>query len=220
MRITLSTRKYKQLALESLRNSLRLLKDAISLYQLNSYPTAFPLAVLSMEEYAKARWVDHVYYSSITNTGLPHAEFEQSWLKLLYMHPEKQQAFLWQEYFEFSPTLHHAAMSGELDRKKQNATYVGLPKRGRSIDVNAGISVPTKTTQSDAKQQISLVANEIKGVYRLIERNDTYFGIEELDEVIVSHEAIFVFSWRHRSGLKSSRFRAAHSAAILAKSTS
>ena len=79
MRTTLSVRKYKQLALESLRNSLRLLKDAISLYGLGSYPTAFQLAVLSMEEYSKAKWVDHVYYSSITNEGLPAAAGEQEW---------------------------------------------------------------------------------------------------------------------------------------------
>ncbi|WP_300213840.1 AbiV family abortive infection protein [Acidovorax sp.] len=220
MRVTLSARKYKQLALESLRNSLRLLKDAISLYRINSYPTAFQLAVLAMEEYAKAGWVDHVYYSSITNNGLPNAELEQSWLKLLYLHPEKQQAFLSAEYFEFSPALHHAAKHGDLDRRKQNATYVGLPKRGRTIDVNARVSVPTKTTQADAKQLISLVASEIKGVYRLIERNDTYFGIEDLNEVITSHEAMFVFSWRHRSGLKSTRFRVAHGLAKLPKASS
>jgi hypothetical protein len=173
-----------------------------------------------MEEYAKAGWVDHVYYTSITNNGLPDVEHEQAWLKLLYLHPEKQQAFLGHEYFEFSPNLHQAARHGDLDRKKQRATYVGLPKRGRLIDVNARISVPTKTTQADAKQLISLVASEIKGVYRLIERNDTCFGIEELDEVITSHEAMFVFSWRHRSGLKSSRFRVAHGLAKLAKSPS
>ena len=124
-------------------------------------------------------------------------------LALLYLHPDKQQAFLWQEYFEFSPALHQAAKNGDLERRKQRATYVGLPKRGKLIDVNARVSLPTATTQADARQLISLVASEIKGVYRLITKNDSYFGVEGMDDVITSHEAMFVFSWRHRSGLKS-----------------
>jgi hypothetical protein len=52
-----------------------------------------------------------------------------------------------------------------------------------------------------------LVAREVRDVYRLIERADSYFGIEELDEVVTSHEGMFVFSWKHGSGLKSVRFR-------------
>lgn len=94
MRNTLSALKYKQLALESLRNSLRLLKDAMSLYQIGSYLSAFQLAVLSMEEYARARWVDHIYYESLTNTGLPCEELEQELSKLMCSHTEKHGAFL------------------------------------------------------------------------------------------------------------------------------
>lgn len=210
MRTTLSARKYKQLALESLRNSLRLLKDAISLYALGSYPTAFQLAILSMEEYAKARWVDHIYYESMTNTGLPSEELEQSLLRLMYSHTEKHGAFLWWEYFEFSPNLLRAAMGGRLEHKKQVATYVGLPKTRKRVNVNARVSLPSSIKQADAKQMISIVVKEIKDVYKLIERSDQYFGIESLDEVVTSHEAMFVLKWRHKSGLKSPRFRPMH----------
>jgi AbiV family abortive infection protein len=211
MRTTLSPYKYKRLALESLRNALRLLKDAISLYGIGSYPTAFQLAVLSMEEYAKAKWVDHVYYASITNTGLPRdAEDEQPWLRLLYLHPEKQEGFFAREYFEFSPALLAAVRQGDLERRKQAATYVGLPKRGKQVNVNARLSLPTSTTQADARQMISVVVREVKDVYRLIDRSDGYFGIDSLDEVVTSHEAMFVFTWRHKSRLKSRRFRGAH----------
>lgn len=209
MRTTLSARKYKQLALESLRNSLRLLKDAMSLYQIGSYPSAFQLAVLSMEEYAKARWVDHIYYESLTNTGLPCEELEQELLKSMYSHTEKHGAFLW-EYFEFSPNLLRAAREGKLEQKKQAATYVGLPKTRKRVDVNARISLPSSIKQADAKQMISIVATEIKDVYRLLDKNDQYFGIESLDEVVMSHEAMFAFAWRHRSGLKSPKFRSSH----------
>lgn len=210
MRTTLSARKYKQFALESLRNSLRLLKDAISLYEIGSYPSAFQLAVLSMEEYAKARWVDHIYYESMTNTGLPCEELEQHLLSLMYSHTEKHGAFLGREYFEFSPNLLRAATEGHLERRKQAATYVGLPRTRKRVNVNARVSLPSSIKQADAKQMISVVAKEIKDVYKLIERNDQYFGIESLDEVVTSHEAMFVFGWRHKSGLKSPRFRPLH----------
>jgi AbiV family abortive infection protein len=217
MRATLSVRKYKQLAVESLRNSLRLLNDAVSLFSLRSYPSEFQLAVLSMEEYAKARWVEHVCYAELTNPGTSDAGAEQSWLKYLYLHSEKQHAFLAREYFEFSPKFLRAVKDGELDRRKQAATYVGLPKRGKLVDVNARVSTPTSVTQKDAKQMISLVAREVRDVYWLIEENETYFGIDEMNEVITSHEAMFVFAWPYGSGVKSTRFRSQHGSSPVLK---
>lgn len=206
-RATLSAYKYRRLALESLRNSLRLLRDAIALHGMGSFPTAFQLAVLSMEEYAKAKWIDHVYYTSITNKGLPSdPKDEQGWLRLLYLHEKKQAAFLWREQFDFSPKLLKACEDGSLDRRKQAATYVGLPKRGKAVDVNARISLPASVREPEARRMISLVAKEVRDVYRLIDGNGAYFGIEALDEVIVSHEAMCVFKWPHISGLKSRRF--------------
>ena len=209
-RVTLTKRKYKQLAVESLRNALRLLRDSMSLYEIGSFPSAFQLAVLAMEEYAKAKWVDHVYDASITNGGFAGEEFEQSWLRLLYLHPTKQEAFMWREYFEFSPKLLKAASDGSLERKKQTAAYVGLPKKGKKVDVNARVSTPQAIRQVDARQMISLIAREVRDVYRLIERADSYFSIEELDEVVTSHEAMCAFAWKHWSGLKSVRFRTDH----------
>lgn len=210
MRTTLSPYKYQKLAIESLRNALRLLKDSMSLYEIKSYPSAFQLAVLSMEEYAKARWIDHIYYSSLTNTGLPSEEDEQFLLKAMYSHTEKHFAFLGREYYEFSPNLLKAASDRQLEHKKQTATYVSLSRTKKKIDVNSRITTPESIKQADAKQLISLVAKEIKDVHKLIETNDGYFGIELLDEVITSHESIFVFTWRHRSGLKTKRFRLQH----------
>ncbi len=182
----------------------------MSLYEISSYPSAFQLAVLSMEEYAKARWVDHIYEESMTNTGLPCEELEQHLLNLMYSHTEKHGAFLGREYFEFSPNLLRAAKEGHLERKKQAATYVGLPKTRKRVNVNARVSLPSSIKQADAKQMISVVAREIKDVYKLIGRNDHYFGLESLNDVVTSHEAMFVFAWRHKSGLKSPRFRPLH----------
>ena len=123
-RATLSARKYKRLAVEAFRNSLRLFKDAQTLFATASWPTAFQLTVLAIEEFAKARWVDHVYHSSITNTRLPDEPLEQEFLRRLYLHQTKQEWYLQAEYLDFSPKLHRAVKGGLLDRRKQDATYV------------------------------------------------------------------------------------------------
>lgn len=207
-RVTLSARKYKRLAVEALRNSLRLFKDAQTLFATASWPTAFQLTVLAIEEFAKARWLGHVYYSSITNTGLPDEQLEQEILKRLYLHQPKQEWYLRDGYFDFSPKLLREVKAGLLDRRKQDATYVGLPKRGKRVDVNARVSVPDRIKEAEAKRLMSLFAKELREVYKLLEGNETYFGIEEMDEIVMSHEFAPAFTWAHRrSGLKSRRFR-------------
>ena len=87
-------------------------------------------------------------------------------------------------------------------------TYVGLPKKGKHVDVSGRVSTPDCIKKPDAKQLMSLFAKELREIYKLVERNETYFGIEEMDEVVVSHEFAPAFTWEHkRSGLKSPSFR-------------
>jgi AbiV family abortive infection protein len=95
--------KFKRIATESLKNGIRLHFDSILLFNNKSYPTSLQIAIIAIEEIAKAKWVEHYYYSSITNDGFPEKDFEQKWLKLLYFHPKKQYAFLARELFEYSP---------------------------------------------------------------------------------------------------------------------
>jgi AbiV family abortive infection protein len=210
---TLSARKYKRLAVEAFRNSLRLFKDAQTLFATASWPTAFQLTVLAIEEFAKARWVDHVYYSSITNSGLPDDQLEQEFLRHLYFHQTKQEWYLQVEYVDFSPKLHRAVKGGLLDRRKQDATYVGLPKKGKRVNVSARVSIPDQIKKTEAKQLMSLFAKELREIYKLLERNETYFGIKEMDEVVMSHEFAPAFTSTHkRSGLKSPSFRKANRA--------
>src|SRR5665647_159196 len=101
----LSLYKYKRFAEESLRNALRLHGDSILLFDSGSFPSAFQLSVLALEEFSKANWVDHVFYSDLTNEIIPDYESEQEWLSLLYSHPEKQFAFVARNIFEYSPKL-------------------------------------------------------------------------------------------------------------------
>ena len=67
--------KFKKLAAESLKNGLRLHFDSILLYRSKSYPSALQLSILALEEISKSYWIEHYYYSSITNNGFPDVDF-------------------------------------------------------------------------------------------------------------------------------------------------
>lgn len=207
MQATLSPYKWKRLAKESLKNAIRLHADSIYLYNAGSYPSAFQLSVLALEELSKALWVDHYYYSAITNEGFPDYEFEQNWLSLLFLHPEKQFHFVARDLFEFSPKFVRFIKSKKLEKKKQSAVYVGLERSGKHIDTASRISTPGCIKGADAKQLISLINQEFVDIYNIIEQADMYFGIHELDSIIYPDLRHFIFAWPHKSGLKGRHFR-------------
>lgn len=95
--------KYKlvRFATEALRNSLRLHFDAIVLYENSSYPSAFQLSVLSLEEFAKAKWIEFYIDASETNEGYLDEKSENQLLHLLYSHPEKQWSYIARELFDY-----------------------------------------------------------------------------------------------------------------------
>lgn len=195
-----------RIATESLRNSLRLLFDAVLLFDNGSYPSVFQLSVLSLEEFAKARWVEHYVWTPETNEGYPDQKFEQSWLKLLYLHPEKQMAYIAREIFEYSPKFADFIEKRGLEEKKQNAVYVGLSRSKGTVDTTSRISTPARIKKRDASQMISLTGSEFIDICRRIELDEMYFEIEQLDEVFDYQIYRKLLKWPQRTGLKSRRW--------------
>ena len=218
----LSEYKFKKLAQESLRNALRLHEDSITLYNAASYPSAFQLSVLSLEEYAKAKWVDHYYYSTVTNGGFPkktdhgydeYVNLEQKGLNLLYLHPEKQFAFIGREIFDYAPSLVEKIQNRDLEYLKQQAVYVGLGRSKGKIDTASRISVPTnKIKLKTAKQMISLLNHEFVEVYELNLNSDGYWGIWEMNAIINKKDYPALFAWPFKTSLKSKRWNKVHHA--------
>jgi len=198
----LSRYKWKKLGVESLRNALRLHQDSISLFHLESFPSAFQLSVLALEEFAKAKWVEHYYYSCITNDGFPDVEFEQNWLKLLYIHSEKQFGFVARNMFEYSPKLVDAMRRGELERRKQQAVYVGFDRDKKTIMTEGRISLPSKIKFNDAKRMISWINAEFMLARRLLKFHESYFGIEAMDEILLSAAADCLEKWPFQSRMR------------------
>ena len=209
---TLTPYKLKRIATEALNNALRLHSDAILLHHYGSYPSAFQLSILSLEELAKAKAVAHVHYSDLTNdgdgsTGM-NEDWEQKWLACLYSHPWKQEAFIGRDVFDYSPALLRFIQSKDLEARKQTATYVGLPKKGKAVDVNARISTPERIKEKEARRFISLMNAEFLHIYSVCQSGG-YFGVASADELIDVDEHQVLFVWPHRSGLRSRRFASA-----------
>ena len=198
--------KFKRIATESLINGIRLHFDSILLFNNKSYPTSLQISIIAIEEIAKAKWIEHYYYSSITNDGFPDKDFEQKWLKLLYFHPKKQYEFLARELFEYSPKFVDFVQKGQLELQKQKATYVGLEKTKGNIDVNSRISIPEKVKESDAKKIISLLNDVLIEICENKIFQEYYFGIEEMDKVIDEKLLDRLKKWKYRSGIKSRKW--------------
>lgn len=199
----ISRYKLNKLASEALRNSLRLHFDSILLFNNESYPSAFQLSVLALEELSKAKWIDHYMWSSETNEGYPHEEFEMKWLKLLYLHPEKQWNYVGREYFDYSPKFFKLVESGGLERKKQNAVYVGFDRKKGKIDISGRISTPFKITKKDAVQVISLINDDFLSICKCIEEYEWCFdGARKMDDVFDYGIFFKLLKWPNKSGIK------------------
>ena len=194
--------KLKRIAVESLRNALRLHFDSIVMYENGYFPTAFQLSVLSLEEFWKALWVEHFMWTSETNNGYPDEKFEQEWLQLLYKHPAKQEAFIARDLFDFSPKFAKFIEERKLEEKKQNATYVGLARVKGKVDITSRISTPLRIGSRDAKQMISLLNSEFLYVCRRIEEDEFHFDLQGMDEVFDYQIFRRLLKWPFKSKIK------------------
>lgn len=205
MKRGLSKYKIERIAVEALKNSLRLHFDSILLFKNASHPTAFQVSVLALEEFAKAKWVESYYFYSIAS-GFPDEKFEQQWLQLHYLHPEKQAALFARNEFEYSPSFVDFIRRKKLELKKQRSVYVGLDRVKGKVNIASRISTPSRIKKRDAKQMISLLNSEFLELHRLLSLQGDYFFIGDMDKVIRSRAFLSLKKWRYKTGLKSQRW--------------
>lgn len=202
--------KYKlnKIATESLRNAIRLHFDSVLLYKNGSYPSAFQLSVLTLEEFSKAAWVDNYIWASETNEGYLDAELEEGWIKLLYQHQKKQWNFVAREIGDYSPKFISLIQGGGLEEKKQNSIYVGLSRSKGKTDNGSRVSTPFRFDEKDVRQLISLVNDELLRICLRIKEDGFYFGgCAWMDEVLDGEVYKKLLEWPHKSGLKNSGWR-------------
>lgn len=203
MREQMSKYKFKKLIIESFRNGLRLHFDSILLFDNGAFPSAFQLSVLALEELSKSNWIEHYYNISIGGNGFPDQKFEQDWLKLLYIHTRKHKAFFGDGISgNYTSKFIKFIKSGGLERKKQKATYVGLDKKGKQIDVNSRISTPNQIKENDAKQIISLLNDGLKNLCMEKKFHEPDLSITIKNELITDELLSKLKQWKYRSGIR------------------
>lgn len=150
--------KIEKMAGMSFQNSIRLHCDSIILYNNCSYPSAYFLSILSLEELGKVFLLEDVLYHSRVE-GRKGEEWEQMWLRRIFSHRDKQYKFTWNSQFNLPKSFLNTVFDGRLEIKKQNALYVGLNKGKGGIDLKSRISNPFKIGLEKAQKQITIVSD-------------------------------------------------------------
>lgn len=156
----------------SFQNSIRLHFDSITLFENESYPSAFFLSVLSLEEFGKVFLLaDFLYHSRVD--GRMEKEWEEKYIQRIFSHRDKQNSFTYHSQFNLPKSFINKVYNGNIEIKKQNSVYVGLKKIKRKIDLKSKITNPFKIDKEKAKNQITIVNDcfleiilgKIKGQY-------------------------------------------------------
>ena len=132
---------------EVYRNAVRLFGDACKLYAVGSYPSAFALGVLSLEEVGKLNMVDHICDDIQINPNSHPQEFlDHLFGRGMYRSHTNKQVWASDPILKRLTKKLEERAQGALDRAKQDAIYVGY-SRGR-------ITRPGKLSASKALAQI------------------------------------------------------------------
>jgi AbiV family abortive infection protein len=212
----LNQRKLENIAYLAFKNALRLHRDAITLYEARSYPSAFYLSVLAQEEIGKMHIVNDFIFYNFT-TGEPRKnivgieKFEEEWLGLLYKHTRKQYAFIRNNpmqgqllFRKGKPIIRKTAQEasdGTFEIKKQEAVYVGLKRIRGKIDAKGKIRHPFQMTKKTAQEQITKINDYFLVMGIGIKYNQYSLDGSNMENELKSKRfvtAIFLH-WNHRS---------------------
>src|SRR5262245_9100 len=152
----LTQRMLSQTKEEACLNAYRLFKDACLLWMAGRYPSSYVMAILSMEEAGKLHMLD--WMCDIIGQDPDRMADTINFIfsrRMALSHKKKQEYAIREKLLDFK--RHGAYLkdveSGSLERKKQNAIYVGLGQDS--------IILPRKTSKNSARAQI-------KQTFRLI----------------------------------------------------
>lgn len=172
-----------RMAVLAFRNALRLHEDAVFLYRNASYASALGLSALSLEEVGKYSVLeDLVWHGGVEGRMTP--DLEEEVIRQTYHHRYKQLKF--SRYADLPEVALRRLRDGSVERDKQSAFYVGLPRTGKRINMKGRISSPFRVTKRQAERQITLV-NDFFVVLTAGTLRDAYtVDIEEMETVLTS----------------------------------
>ena len=181
-----SLNKLCRLAVLAFRNATRLHEDSVILFRNNSYPSAFGLSALSLEEVGKYAAVEDLVWNSAVH-GRPTPAEEEELFRRTYDHRFKQTKFSMYATMPWAgKTALKQLQDGSLEQRKQRAFYVGLPRIGRKLNMKGRITAPFQVTKTQARNQIT-VMNDFFVVLTTEALSEVYFpDIEEMKAVLTT----------------------------------
>lgn len=185
-----NSRKMGRLAAESFKNGLRLHRDSIALFDRHSYPSSYQLSILAQEEIGKTFVFEEVafQYRASDMTEEDAARF----LKATLLDHRVKQSWFVRHAGEWTGRGGLGSLSafatevyeGKLERRKQNAVYVGLPVRNKTIDLKGRINRPRKIKRQQAEQHITGVNDFVIEIIERCRRDLSIVDTSELDEAL------------------------------------
>ncbi len=148
--------KFARMAALAFENALQLHANSIHLFARRSYGSAMALSILAAEEIGKYFWVEDLVWHSVVEGPWP-PEHQETWLKGAYDHGLKQRQFAWAAKDTLPRKIFKRISEGALERDKQRGFYVGLPRRGKDLDLLARVSSPHLISRRFAEAQITSV---------------------------------------------------------------
>lgn len=173
--MSVSLKKIDTMAGLSFKNGLNIHFDSIILFNQKSYATSYFLSVIALEEFGKSFLLaDFLWHSQID--GRMSSDAEEMWVKAIYHHRYKQNAFSINIDMPIpKKKFFKDLLSGMIEKNKQNALYVGLPRLNKKLNLDGRIINPTTFSKNKTMHQITklndalleLILGVIKDVYTI-----------------------------------------------------
>jgi AbiV family abortive infection protein len=181
MRLNLRT--LQHFAGQSLRNAMRLHFDSILLYKYKSFPSAFFISVIAMEELGKAYWADHfVFYSKDVRYD---NELETAWVNKLHSDHRAKQLWFLRQMAKVDERFYQFVNSRQLDILKQDSIYVGLQKVGHGVPRTKGKLINPKNLKSGkVKTQLNMLHDFLVEEATGIKDDRIDFGLGAFNKIL------------------------------------
>jgi AbiV family abortive infection protein len=180
--------KIRRVAAAAFENAVRLHEDAILLFKEERVPSALHTSALSIEEIGKYFMHEDVWWHN--NIGSKWTiEMIQEFLSTSYSHTAKQRWFASQAEGPYlSKPLLRILQEGQLEQIKQKATYVGFPRKGKSIDFTRRMISPLHISKKTAEGLITLVNDYFVVLAIGIRKACFILDIPEIDDWLAQKE--------------------------------
>ena len=167
----MSLAKLSKMELLAFKNALRLHYDSIELFKIRSYPSAYFLSILAMEEYGKAEALGHYVFGIETGDGVSEKDEEDfmdyihrghRWKQVWFLHNRGPFYKKYQRHDLFQSKFIKNVLDGDMESLKHNSVYVGLrkDKKGKVL-LNSKLVDPVKISKIKAKHQITVFNNNL-----------------------------------------------------------